>query len=44
MFTKCILTVGNDHLGHRAFFPSLPAQVFSSRGDGDCGQELGWHA
>lgn len=39
-----LFTVGNDHLGHRTLFSSLPSQVFSSRGDGDCGKELGWHA
>lgn len=37
------ITVGNDHLGHWALVSSLSPEVFSSRGDGDCGEKLGWH-
>lgn len=35
--------VGNNHPGHWAFLPSLPSQIFSCWGDGDCGEELWRH-
>lgn len=43
MFNSRIPTVGNNHLRHRALISSLPSQVLSSWGDGDCWEELGRH-